>query len=317
MILRRKFLVWGLLLAALLPLFSGCSLERVDSPDMHEDEEHQNLSMDIELPDVKNPVTSVYVPKASFDEDEIGWPRLEVYVYPKSVYYYISVDPGLAERVAVDLAECKEGNPSKTDDILGYTTASPDSIHPQIAYSPAFGSWQLLSQNINGEYFWGTILMSADSGDALMDRAREATGWQLRGNPIMVEGITEISIYLGAECVETITDVESITNFEEYLHHGLAPSYVPKTPEHHIEICCKLHNGETISFVTDADTEYAGIWVPPCYYYVCKGATEGLLEALGLNNWPEKILEMESMIPYPREIIDQLFKRVDGQIALG
>lgn len=320
MIIRDRHLILGLLLATLFSIVSGCNSEKKVTPDVHEIEKHQNKNSDNKLPDVGEPATPVYVPRASFDETAVDWPRLEVYVHSEGAYYYVSVEPDLAVRIDEELAEGKEGELDRTDDILGYATASPDSIHPQIAFSSGIDSWKLLAQNGNGEFFLGNILVSTDVGDALMERVREVTGWQLEGNPIKVYGITEIAIYLGTECVETITDEGRIADFEEYLHHDLAPSVLPKTADYHIEISCRLKDGKTVSFVTDANPEYAGMWVPPCYFYVCKGATEGVLEALGLDNWPEKILELELMheiYPYPREIIDQLFERVGGQIALS
>ena len=282
---RKRRLILVSLLAILLSVVSSCTFEEKNSPDMDKNSKHHNESMNNELPDKEHAVDHSYVPTSSFDENKVNWPRLEIYVYPKGAYYYVSVEPELAERITDDFSKGEKRGPG-ADDILGYT----------IAFSPAPGSWKFLFQNVNEEYFWGDTQISTDLGDVLIERVREATGWQLEGDPITVEGISEISIYLGAECLETITDTDNIANFETYLHQAHALGYVSKTPNYRIEICCKLEDGETVSFVTDANEDYVGIWVPPCYYYECKGTAVDLLEALGMDNWPEKIRDRKSVV---------------------
>lgn len=308
---RNRCLIIVFLLITLLLCVSGCTSDTPDTSDTQDIYMDENLQNERDTSsDKDNTVNPNYVPSASFDENKVSWPRLEIYVYPEDAYYYISVEPGLAERITNEISNSKKRTSDDVDDTLGYT----------IAFSPEPSSWNFLYQNINGEYFWGDTQISTDSGNSLIERVCEATGWELEGNPIMVEDISEISIYLGAECLETITNSENIEKFETYLHQAHALGYVSKTPNYRIEICCKLHGNETVSFVADANEDYVGIWVPPCYYYECVGTELNLLNALGMDKWPEKvretdrILDTDSAHPYPQEILDQLFNRVGGQI---
>lgn len=278
-------------------LLTGCSGRTPpQQPEQFLDQMEENVESQSPPPE--------YEPHASFDEDEVAYPRLEVYVVPDGTYYCISVEPSLADSISTSLAEGTALEPEAV-----YTA---DCTRPQIAYVSEAGSWDLLTQTSSGEFILGHTPLPVDTGKALIRRAEEATGWKLENDFPELEKITEIGVCFNGECLYTIVDADRIAAFETFLHHGIYATEVPKTPEYFIEIRCQLQNGESISLVS---SPYGDLWLPPCFFYGSSDSDQALLTALGLDNWPSPIMEQyEEAWPFSDMFFSELYDRTGGRL---
>lgn len=121
-----------LLLAGLL-IVAGCS--PADREDLAAGEYVRPAEAEVEntSPDAtEEPPLPEYVPRESFEEDEVPYPRLEAAVQSCGGYYYISVDPALAADIDAALAAGVTAELERREDAFGYT---PDVLCPQIAYA--------------------------------------------------------------------------------------------------------------------------------------------------------------------------------------
>lgn len=320
-LLRQQTKFFSVLLLAGLLFTAGCSpAEREDLTKGEytrpAEAEKENTSPDA----AEEPPPPEYVPRESFEEGEVPYPRLEVAVQSRGGYYYISVDPALAADIDAALAAGVTAELERREDALGY---APDVLCPQIAYAsgPEPGSWQLLAQNSTGEFLLGNVLISRDAGEAIISRTEDAAGWNLASNgrldnPLQkFDGITEISIWWGGDCLQVISDKDRIAAFEQFMQDDLSPTGLPKTPEHIIELCCQLENGESISAVVSPSAEYLNLWLPPCYYYSTMGDAGPLFDALGVDGWPSPIPEIYEEGLFPQEVLTQLYDRVGGGVG--
>ena len=310
-----------LLLAGLL-IAAGCSpADREDSAAGEyvrpAEAEVENTSPDA----TEEPPLPEYVPRESFEEDEVPYPRLEAAVQSCGGYYYLSVDPALAADIDAALAAGVTAELERREDAFGYT---PDVLCPQIAYAagPEASFWRLLAQNSTGEVLLGNVPVSREAGEAIIRRAENATGWELISNgrldhPLRkFDGIMEISIWWGGDCLQVISDKDRIAAFEQFMQENLSPACLPKTPEHIIELRCQLENGESVSAVVSPSSEYLDLWLPPCYYYSAIGDAGPLFDALGLDNWPSPIPEAYEEGLFPQEVLSQLYDRVGGKVEV-
>lgn len=317
-LLYRKTRLFSVLLLAGLLLAAGCSPTNQEDLTVGEyvqpaETEAENTSPDIP----EEPPLTEYVPRESFEDDEVPYPRLEAAVQSRGGYYYISVDPALAADIDTALAAGMTAELERRGDALGYT---PDVLCPQIAYAsgPEPRSWQLLAQNRAGEFLLGNVLISQDAGEAIISRTEDAAGWNLASNgrldnPLQkFSGITEIGIFWGDDCLQVISDRDCIAAFERFMKEDLSPTCLPKTPEHIIELCCQLENGESVSAVVSPSSEYLDLWLPPCYYYSTMGDAGPLFGALGLDGWPSPIPETYEEGLFPQEVLTRLYDRVSG-----
>lgn len=318
---HRKTNLFSVLLLAGLLLAAGCSpAEREDLTKgayvRPAETEEENTSPDA----AEEAPPPEYVPRESFEESEVPYPRLEAAVQSHNGYYYISVDPALAADIDTALAAGVTAELEQREDALGYT---PAVLCPQIAYTsgPEPDSWQLLVQNSTGEFLLGNVLISRDAGEAIIDRTEDAAGWKLASdgqldNPLQkFEGIMEIGIWWGGDCLQVISDRDRIVAFERFMQESLLPTCLPKTPEHIIELCCQLENGESVSAVVTPAADYLNLWLPPCYYYHTMGDAQPLFDALGLEGWPSPIPESYEEGLFPQEVLTQLYGRVGGGIC--
>lgn len=308
---------FSVLLAGLL-LAAGCSPADREDSTVGEYVQPAETEAENTFPDAaeKSPAPE-YVPRESFEEDEVPYPRLEVAVQSRGGYYYMSVDPALAADIDVALAEGMTVELERREDALGYT---PDVLCPQIAYAsgPESGSWRLLAQSSTGEFLLGNVPISREAGESIISRTEDAAGWALASNgrldnPLQkFDGITEIGIWWGGDCLQVISDRDRIAAFERFMKEDLSPTCLPKTPEHIIELCCQLENGESVSAIVSPSSEYLDLWLPPCYYYSTIGDAEPLFDALGLDGWPSLILETYEEGLFPQEVLTQVYDRVGG-----
>lgn len=318
-LLYRNTRLFSVLLLAGLLLAAGCSPTNQEDLTAGEyvqpaEAEAENTSPDIP----EEPPLTEYVPRESFEEDEVPYPRLEAAVQSRGGYYYISVDPTLAADIDTALAAGVTAELERREDALGYT---PDVLCPQIAYAagPEASSWRLLAQNSAGEFLLDNVMISQETGEAIIDRTENATGWELTSdgrldNPLQkFDGITEISIWWGSDCLQVISDKDRITAFERFMQEDLLPTCLPKTPEHIIELCCQLENGKSVSAVVSPSSEYLDLWLPPCYYYSTTEDAGPLFGALGLEGWPSPIPEIYEEGMFPQEVLSQLYDRVSGE----
>lgn len=164
--------------------------------------------------------------------------------------------------------------------------------------------------------------VSREAGEAIIRRAENATGWELISNgrldhPLRkFDGIMEISIWWGGDCLQVISDKDRIAAFEQFMQENLSPACLPKTPEHIIELRCQLENGESVSAVVSPSSEYLDLWLPPCYYYSAIGDAGPLFDALGLDNWPSPIPEAYEEGLFPQKVLSQLYDRVGGKVEV-
>lgn len=318
-LLYRKTRLFSVLLLAGLLIAAGCSPTNQEDLTVGEcvqpaEAEAENTSPDIP----EEPPLTEYVPRESFEEDEVPYPRLEAAVQSRGGYYYISVDPALAADIDTAFTAGVAAELERREDALGYT---PDVLCPQIAYAagPEASSWRLLAQNSAGEFLLDNVMISQEIGEAIIDRTENATGWELTSNgrldnPLQkFDGITEISIWWGSDCLQVISDKDRITAFERFMQEDLLPTCLPKTPEHIIELCCQLENGKSVSAVVSPSSEYLDLWLPPCYYYSTTGDAGPLFDALGLEGWPSPIPEIYEEGMFPQEVLSQLYDRVSGE----
>lgn len=308
----------ALLLAGMLLISSGCSpVKQPDSgtpaPEPVSDAEQATSTENTENQ------TSVprYTPHTAFSVgEEVSYPRLEIYI-PSDGYCYISVDPELAYAIDAGLASGVTAELATVKDSFGFTETAPDVLCPHIAYEPERGSWQLLYQNSGGEFLLGKTLLDQKPAWELIHCVEAATGWKLEtdgqlANPLeKFQDITEIGVYFGSECLYTTSEKEHLEAFEALMQTGVFPSYLPKTPQYYVEICCRLRDGGSISAVVDPEGDsWLSLWLPPCYYYSSHGGTEALFFALGLDGWPSPVMELYDGISIPEDILSQLYGRV-------
>ena len=321
-LLYRKTRLFSVLLLAGLLIAAGCSPTNQEDLTSGEyvqpaEAEAENTSPDIP----EEPPLTEYVPRESFEEDEVPYPRLEAAVQSRGGYYYISVDPILAADIDTALAAGVTAELERREDALGYT---PDVLCPQIAYAagPEASSWRLLAQNCAGEFLLDNVMISQETGEAIIDRTENATGWELTSNgrldnPLQkFDGITEISIWWGSDCLQVISDKDRIAAFGRFMQEDLLPTCLPKTPEHIIELCCQLENGKSVSAAVSPSSEYLDLWLPPCYYYSTTGDAGPLFDALGLEGWPSPIPEIYEEGMFPQEVLSQLYDRVSGEVEV-
>ena len=321
-LLYRKTRLFSVLLLAGLLIAAGCSPTNQEDLTSGEyvqpaEAEAENTSPDIP----EEPPLTEYVPRESFEEDEVPYPRLEAAVQSRGGYYYISVDPTLAADIDTALAAGVTAELERREDALGYT---PDVLCPQIAYAsgPESGSWRLLAQSSTGEFLLGNVPISREAGESIISRTEDAAGWALASNgrldnPLQkFSGITEIGIFWGDDCLQVISDRDCIAAFERFMKEDLSPTCLPKTPEHIIELCCQLENGESVSAVVSPSSEYLDLWLPPCYYYSTTGDAGPLFDALGLEGWPSPIPEIYEEGMFPQEVLSQLYDRVSGEVEV-
>lgn len=320
-LLHQKTKFFPVLLLAGLLFAAGCSPATTEDLTKGEylrpaETEEENTPPEAE----EGPPPPEYVPQESFEEDKVPYPRLEVVVQSCGGYYYISVDPALAADIDAALTAGVTTELERREDALGYT---PDVLCPQIAYAsgPEPRSWQLLAQNSAGEFLLGNVLISRDAGEAIISRTEDAAGWNLASNgrldnPLQkFSGITEIGIFWGDDCLQVISDKDRIAAFERFMQENLSPTCLPKTPEHIVELCCQLENGESVSAVVSPFADYLDLWLPPCYYYRTTGDAGPLFNALGLGGWPSPIPEIYEEGLFPREVLTQLYDRVGGGVG--
>ena len=321
-LLYRKTRLFSVLLLAGLLIAAGCSPTNQEDLTSGEyvqpaEAEAENTSPDIP----EEPPLTEYVPRESLEEDEVPYPRLEAAVQSRGGYYYISVDPILAADIDTALAAGVTAELERREDALGYT---PDVLCPQIAYAagPEASSWRLLAQNCAGEFLLDNVMISQEIGEAIIDRTENATGWELTSNgqldnPLRkFDGITEISIWWGSDCLQVISDKDRIAAFGRFMQEDLLPTCLPKTPEHIIELCCQLENGKSVSAAVSPSSEYLDLWLPPCYYYSTTGDAGPLFDALGLEGWPSPIPEIYEEGMFPQEVLSQLYDRVSSEVEV-
>lgn len=312
----------ALLLAGMLLISSGCSPVKQPDSGIPAPEPVPDAAGTAAIDNMENRTQpSEHIPDKAFSgEQEVPYPRLEVYI-PSGGYCYISVDPELASAIDAGLASDVTAELAKTEDPFGFTETAPDVLCPHIAYEPEYGSWQLLYQNSGGEFLLGKTLLDQKPALELIHCVEAATGWKLEtdgqlANPLeKFQDIMEIGVYFGSECLYTTSEKEHLEAFEALMQTSVFPSYLPKTPQYYVEICCRLRDGGSVSAVVDPEGDsWLSLWLPPCFYYSSHGGTEALFSALGLDGWPSPVMELYDGISIPEDILSQLYDRVGEQV---
>lgn len=258
-----------------------------------------------------------YTLLASYNREDVSAPCISIYVHALARPYYISVPPETAEKVesALNTGEqltATESDPSKHSGYaigiraydIGYY-ATDDSL----AY--------MIIRNADGEFGLSSgqgIIKVTEEAGMLIDLISEATGWDLDTDLSDFRGITTIEVIYNENVIVTVTKQDNLDAFEDFLQNSVHSTSAMNTQEQRVELRCTFSDNTIVSIVADPVNNM--LWLPPMSYYTYSsygwpdedhilGETMILLDALGLEKWPDEVFE-----PQPEDFWGRLYERL-------
>jgi beta-lactamase regulating signal transducer with metallopeptidase domain len=255
-------------------------------------------------------VSPAVTPAASYDETEVAYPQLQVYVHANGRLFNIHVPEDIAADVqaSLDAAVPLTGLDNDNDIIRG--TLNGDVRLPHIFYYTGEEYYQLIG-NAAGQWGLGIKLPieATAAANALLDLAAEYTGWSFDNDITRFSDIAYIEVMLGKKVFHVVENPDNLLRFEDFMQNSLVTTTASKTQNQVIELRCVLTDGRTVSVFADAWAEM--LWIPPVDYklYGYGDDANALLDILGLDSWPEEVLSQEEY-PYPEGFFDDTMERV-------
>ena len=271
---------------------------------------------DLPLPPIQSEDEEINSPLIihSQSSEEVPYPRLEVYLHATGGYYYISIPDELEKKLQDALGKniALDGIEPNTE-VLGHEWYSQDIYLPQVMYAHSSEEPSLpVIMCADGRAGLGFDYIDAtDEVTELLSHVEGVMGWDLDVDLHDFNDLIMLEAWIGDHFLFEISDESQLRAFEEFLHNSVVSDTAKNTQDQVLELRCITSDDKQLSIF--ADPWRSMLWLPPsCYYIYSKTdqkTTEELMTILGIESWPEAVLEL-SDYPYPDGYFNSLFERL-------
>ena len=127
---------------------------------------------------------------------------------------------------------------------------------------------------------------------AILDWLADQTGWPVHADASEFHSLRVIELMNGDEVLLHIDDPARLAAFETLMQTEMyTVGDASKTPMERIELRAKRSDGTVLTLMVDPDNPF--VWLPPFGYYRYNApestGVRPLLDALGLDDWPEEL----------------------------